>query len=191
MEFLVIGDTKLKISLSAEECMDYNIDVTQEDFSTVGIRRVVRDLLRIAEDKAGFSVGEEKILAQVYPLPDGTCEIFITMLRSLSYREERELSASREINTYQKRRGVYRFCDADVLRSAAMAIYRDGVECDLYLSESGEYYIEIDEDVIDGISEFEILIEFGERVRELPLYIVSEYGTCLAKGDGLSYAIGL
>lgn len=191
MKFLVIGDTKLKISLSNSECQEYNIDVSASEFSPSEIRSIVREILSLAEEEAGFSVGREKMLAQLYPMPDGSCEIFITKLGSLSYKERESLCSSRELTSYQQRRGVYKFSCLETMKRAVRAVYRNGVDCDLYRSESGEYYIEIKEDFVSGMSEFEILIEYGDRLRYLPLFVVSEYGSQIAKGNGFDKALEL
>ena len=191
MEFLIISDTKLKVSISRNECLKYGIDTSEADFSTNEIRLVIREILDLAEERCGFKVGREKILVQLYPIPEGNCELFVTKLVGLSARERGIVRDSDELTTYQSKRGVYRFSDVQTLKSAVLAIYRDSVDCDLYLSDAGDYYISIAESFTDGISEFEVLIEFGERLGELPIFVIAEYGTLISRGDGLKSALAL
>lgn len=191
MEFLVIADTKLKISLDEAECQKYNIDVSASDFSASEIRSIMRDILSLAGQKCGFITGREKILVQLYPMPDRSCEIFVTKLGQLSFKEREALCSSRELTSYQQKRGVYKFSCLETLKRAIRAVYRKDVSCDLYRSENGEYYIEIREDFTNGLSEFEILIEYGDRLRYLPLFVVSEYGSKLAQDNGFDVALEL
>ena len=37
----------------------------------------------------------------------------------------------------------------------------------------------------DGISELEIFVEFGERISSVPIAVLSEYGTLLAKKNAI------
>lgn len=189
MKFLIISDTKLKVSITREECLEYNIDTSDSDFSTNEIRLVIREILTKAEEECGFTVGKEKILVQLYPMPEGDCELFVTKLTGLSSRERGIVRDTEGLTTYQSKRGVYRFADRETLYLAARAIHREGLDCDLYRADSGEYYISIAENVTDGISEHEILIEYGERISELPLYVLGEYGTLVAKGNGIEYLL--
>ena len=80
MEFLNISDTKLKVTLSPEECVSYGIDTSKSEFTRAEIKEVMRDILSLAEGECGFVVTSEKILVQLYPMPSGECEIFVTKL---------------------------------------------------------------------------------------------------------------
>lgn len=191
MEFLIISDTKLKVSINRNECLKYGIDTSDADFSTNEIRLIIREILDLAEVRCGFKVGREKILVQLYPMPEGSCELFVTKLVGLSAREQSVVRDSDELTTYQRKRGVYTFSDATTLKNAVRAIFRESVDCDLYLSDDGDYYISVVESITDGISEFEVLTEFGNRLDELPVFVISEYGRLISKGDGLSAALSL
>lgn len=189
MEFLSVSENKLKITLSSHDCLQYGINTSDSDFSTNEIKLVVRSLLEIAKEECGFSAEGEKILAQLYPMPDGSCELFITKLSSVAKRVNEAVRDVEGMATLEERRGIYMFSDAEDLIAAARAIYREGIDCDLYFSDEGLYYISIREDFIDGISEFEILTEYGERLKTLPIQVISEYGRLLCKGKSLDYIL--
>ena len=72
---------------------------------------------------------------------------------------------------------------------AVRAVYRTGVDADLYRDDLGRYYIQVDEEIADGISELEIFVEYGERLSSLPIAVISEYGTLLAKGNAFEYVL--
>ena len=132
MKFFNIGDNKLKVILSPEECVRYSIDTGKTEFSGKEIKSAVRDILAFAEDECGFTVESEKLLVQLYPMPSGECEIFVTKLTGLSSRDKRALKDVEGLATIQKKRVVYRFDSREDLISAAKAVYREGIECELY-----------------------------------------------------------
>ena len=79
-----ISDIKLKVTLSEEECRRYGIDTAAKDFSSIEIRRAVRDVLAKMSEKSGFKVEGVRLLVQLYPLPDKRCEILVTRLVGIS-----------------------------------------------------------------------------------------------------------
>ncbi|MBR2972475.1 MAG: adaptor protein MecA [Clostridia bacterium] len=189
MKFLNISDIKLKVTLSPEDCRDYGIDTAKGEISTREVRRAVRVIIERAREECGFSVGSDRILVQTYPLPSGECELLITRLSAVPHRERAVLTSSDGMSTMEHRRGVYRFSSIDDLRSAVRAAYREDAECDLYLDDLGRYYLHVSEHVTDGLSEFEIFIEYGERLAALPIAVLSEYGTHLAGPHAFEYVM--
>ena len=187
LKFLNISDIKLKVTLSAKDCREYGIDIADGECSVREVRHAVRMILERAERECGFSVGSDKILVQTYPLPGGECELLVTRLSVLPRRDRAVLSSADELSTMEHKRGIYRFSSADDLRSALGAIYREGIVADLYRDDLGRFYLHIDEHFTDGISEFEALIEYGERLSALPIAVISEYGTLLAKETAAEY----
>ena len=185
MKFINIGDNKLKVVLSPEECVRYSIDTGKTEFSGKEIKSAVRDILAFAEDECGFSVESEKLLVQLYPMPSGECEIFVTKLTGLSSRDKRALKDVEGLATIQKKRVVYRFDSREDLISAAKAVFREGIECELY-RDGDRYYISIDEEITDGISELEILIEFADRLPGVPINLLSEYATLIFNTNTLA-----
>ena len=179
MEFLNIGDTKLKVTLTQSECERYGIDTAKSDFTRSEIKGVMRDIILLAEEKCAFSVSSEKILVQLYPLPSGECEIFVTKLTGLPNKERMALRGADGLSTLESRRGIYRFDSRDELIAAARAISTSEAECELYIDEVGQYYISLEEGIVDGISDYEVLVEFGERLKNLPLHVLAEYGKLL------------
>lgn len=185
MEFLNISDTKLKVTLSPEECVSYGIDTSKSEFTRAEIKEVMRDILSLAEGECGFVVTSEKILVQLYPMPSGECEIFVTKLIGLTTRDRGMLKGVDGLTTIEKKRGIYRFDSRETLISAAKAIYREGIDCELYSDESGRYYIGIDEEITDGISRVEVLVEFSDRLSDIPLHVLSEYGKLISSDNTL------
>lgn len=189
MKFLKISDIKLKVTLSSEDCREYGIDNTKGDYSTQEVRQTVRRILEFAESECGFSASGDKILVQLYPLPSGDCELLVTRLLSVTRKDRTQLALSNGVSLMEKKSGTYRFQSKEDLISAAKTVRRKEVEADLYLDDLGRYYISVEEELSDGISEFEIFIEYGERLRAMPIAVLSEYGTRLVESTAFDYIL--
>ena len=189
MKFLNISDIKLKITLTAEECAIYGIDTYSTDYTTKEVRESVKNILARAESECGFSAAGERILVQLYPLPDGDCEILVTRLSAVNKRDREALSAGVGVSLVENKRGTYRFDSAEHLKLAVGAVFREGVEADLYRDDLGRYYLYVREQFCDDISEFEVLIEYGERLKALPIAVLSEYGVRLCVGTAFSFVM--
>ena len=186
MKFINISDTKLKVILTPTDLCEYGIDASDGDYTTPRVRTAVREILTRAERECGFSADGERILVQIYPLPSGECELLVTRLTALSRRNRDVLAASDGISLLESSRAVYRFETLPDMRSALRITSHPDARADLYRDDLGRYYLALDETLTDGISEFEIFIEYGDRLSALPLAVLSEYGERLASDTPLS-----
>ena len=189
MEFINISDIKLKVVLSEKERASFGIDTAKSDFSGVDVRRAIRGILSVAESECGFKADGTRILVQLYPLPDGRCELLVTKMIGVSTRDRAALSASDGVTVMEQKRGTFRFENADDLFRAAKAVQGYKVDADLYLDDLGRYYISAREDIADGFSELDVLTEFGDRLTSMPMAVLSEYGTLMARGNALTYVL--
>ena len=189
MEFLNISDIKLKVTLTADEAARYGVDKYDDGRYGAKIRQSVREILAEAERECGFTVGSERILVQIYPLPSGVCELLVTRLSYVGRKDAAALSSADGVALMEHKRGIYRFPDAETLRLAVSAVGKTDTAADLYRDDYGRCYICVDEELTDGISDFEVFIEFGERLSALPIGVIAEYGTLLAKDNALGYVL--
>ena len=185
MDFLNINGMKLKVTLSAEECAAYHIDTDRTDYSGGEVKRAIREILSAAERECDFKADGDRVLVQMFPLPDARCEVLVTRLNGITRRDRAELSSTNGLALIEEKHAVFRFSEYPDLLRAVRLVYREGIVSDLYIDDLGRYYIHAKEEITDGISELEIFTEFGDRLHSLPLAILSEYGTLLAKGDAL------
>ncbi len=191
MEFLVVSDTKLKITVTEQECSRYGIDRCDSEFSGSEVKNIIRELLQLAKDECGFDADGEKILVQMYPLPDRSCELFITKIANLPWRERKAVDSSDRLKTYETAVGVYCFSGLDTLIQAVRAVYRQGACADLYSASNGDYYIQLAECLSGGLSEYEVFREYGKKLDSLPITLMGEYGRCIAKGNAFDYVMSL
>ena len=184
MEFLCVGQTKLKVVLSKAECDAYNIKSIDSETKDKALRQSLRRIFDQAQEASSFRVTNERLLVQVYPLSDGGCELFITKLSAISERERRAVKASDELLTVGSRVSVYRFSSLTELTLASRAVQDKTIPCDVYRADNGEYYISVTETAMSGISDCEVLSEFGERIRTLPLSVKGERGQLIVRDTG-------
>ena len=185
MEFLVVSETKLKIALTGEECEKYGINTASAEREGAEIRRTLRRILNEAKDAVRFDIGAEKVLVQIYPSSGGGCEMFVTKLSALGERERRTVFKSDSLTTYSKHTSVFKFDCLDDIAAAARAVKSPtGARADVYLADSGEYYLSVEESDVDGYGEFDCLLEFGARLPRMPVDVIAERGRLVVRGAG-------
>lgn len=189
MEFLLIGESKIKIVLNREEAEKYRLDTASADVSGPGARRIFWRILEEAKREVGFDPAGDKVLIQLYPLKNGGCELFVTKLGILSESSARLVSKSDRIAMLSKKRSIYAFDRLEDIISAARAIRSVAggfsPNSDVY-TEDGRYFLAIEEYGKGGEPvEFPCILEFGTVVTaELAIYI-SEHADRLTDGDGV------
>lgn len=189
MEFLLIGESKIKIVLSSAEAKNQGLDTTSADVSGPLARRVLWRILDMAKTEVGFDPKGDKVLIQLYPLANGGCELFVTKLGILSESSARLVSKSDRIAMLSKSRSLYRFDDLSDIISASRAVKSIigdlSPKSDVYL-DGDKYYLSIEEYGKGGEPvEFPCILEFGMGLTaELSSYIY-EHADRLTDGDGI------
>lgn len=189
MEFLLIGESKIKIVLSREEAEGYGLDSGTPDVSGPVARRAFWRILDRAKAEVGFDPAGDKVLIQVYPIKNGGCEIFVTKLGILSESSARLVSKSDRIAMLSKKRSLYAFDNIEDIIAASVAVRSISREIspksDVY-TDGKKYYLSIEEYGKGGEPiEFPCILEFGTGLTaELSGYIC-EHADCLTEGDGI------
>ena len=186
MKFLRVGMTKLKITLSKSESEKYKISSIEGEFDKKGIRDTISGILDEAKSACNFEIGDEKVLIQVYPGSDGGCELFLTKLSFLGDDEKKCILRADNISSVERVSSAFRFECLDDLLTVSRVLKEKAVKSDVYCSDDGEYYIQIREHSIDGVSCAMILSEFAERIPEIPFDVKSERGKLLVGDNALS-----
>jgi negative regulator of genetic competence, sporulation and motility len=189
LEFLLIGESKIKIVLSSAEAKKQGLDTSSTDVSGPLARRVLWRILDMAKTEVGFDPKGDKVLIQLYPLANGGCELFVTKLGILSESSARLVSKSDRIAMLSKSRSLYRFDDLSDIISASRAVKSItgdlSPKSDVYL-DGDKYYLSIEEYGKGGEPvEFPCILEFGMGLTaELSSYIY-EHADRLTDGYGI------
>ena len=184
MDLLRINSSKLKITLSSEECERYGIRECGGEFDSRSVREVVADILDEA-GAGGFCKPREKLLVQLYPAKDGGAELFITKLTVVGEREQRAIRESENLTTYTRERSLFLFDSFGDLLSAARVPALSGKRSDLYLRPDGKYLLVIDERRLGMLSDCDILSEFATRLAPTPGIPQPEWDKQLAADDAM------
>lgn len=185
VEFLTVGASKLKIMMTREEAEARGLNTESGDYDDPEVRRRFRKLLDEAKEKAGFDVGHEKVLIQLYPSRDGGMELFITKLGVISKEAANMISRSERVAVISTKRVYYIFDTLADLVHASKSIAKNRLEdSNVYLLEEGGYclsFCEREERRI--LSEHTRLSEFGRRVNEAYAMRFIEHAKLLRSGD--------
>ncbi|GEM_PF-1323929 len=186
MQFLIISEHKMKITLQKADMEKYGIGVDTVDYDTPKCRRIFWQILDEAKQKKNFDVGEERVLLQMYPKPDGGGELFVTKLGKMAPSGVKKIEESDRVTTLKNERLTYRFPDGLSLSEAARAVSAFGgrVESDVYLDEDGGYYLTILERP-EGKSRYLCLCEYGDAVPKCLEGYVFEHTTKLTDKNGI------
>ena len=189
MEFLLIGEAKLKIVISDEELKKYKIDSISAEGCGSSVRRSFWKILDMAKSEVGFDPKGDKVLVQFYPMRGGGCEVFVTKLGILPEASARIVAKSDKIAMLSKQKSVYAFdCYENFLgaiRAIAARCDGDTLESDVYFND-GKFYLSLDEYGKGGEgAEFPALIEFGISVPRDGAHYIFEHAKQLTRGDGI------
>ena len=189
MEFLRIGEAKLKIVMTESDMESYGVKMDGEICDRAA-RRSIWGILDVAKNEVGFDPDGDKVLIQFYPQKGTGCEVFVTKLGILPDSSARLVSKSDRITLLSKRRTYYRFDSSHSLALAARAIISSAgeacVESDVFDGGDSGFFLSIDEYGKGGEpTEFPQISEFGERLTAECGAYISEHFERLTVGDGV------
>jgi negative regulator of genetic competence, sporulation and motility len=189
LDFLLIGESKIKIILTEEETEIYKLDTTSSDIGGSGARRSFWQILDRARGEVGFDPAGDKVLIQMYPIKSGGCEIFVTKLGILPDSSARLVSKSNRIAMLSKKKSLYAFESLEDVISAAIAVraVSDGAfpVSDIYESND-KYYLLIEEYGKGGEPmEFPCILEFGSGLAADIGSYITEHAVKLTEGNGI------
>ena len=186
LEFLLIGESKIKIVLTRTEADEMNL--VSQNISDADNRRAFWKIIGVAKERVGFDPAGDKLLIQLYPMKEGV-ELFVTKLGILPDSSARLVARSDKISLLSKKRSLYAFDSLDNLVAASRSIRSVSgdiqIESDVYTANE-KYYLSIEEYGKGGEAvEFPSILEFATPITaELSAYIV-EHSECLATGDAI------
>ncbi len=194
METIKISDTKLKVTLSKEDTASFPINEGEMDIASSDVRDALRKLLAEAGRPCGVDISSGRLFIQLYQLPGGGCEMFVTKLDGKTDVEtvpnEEEVlsmgprsigkaeSAERGLRPSRYSVGIYEFESLSPLLTACDRLSK----CEL-VGQSAVYSE-------DGTSRyFLVLCESGNErtVPELTDAILYEYGGKRRKSGSYAY----
>lgn len=192
MELILISTNKLKVTLSEDEVLKYNIP-TFDGAASLSDNKSIHTLLSDIRKMSGFDTESDNLLVEIFESYDGGCEMFITKntssnKKTYSKGEIRELCQ----NCLCKNTGVaYIFTCTENLISACRALYNAKFKAysSAYLDGMGKYYLLLKSaDPFCAIDSQKLLVanEFGEVTDKkfLEEYL-TEYGKIICRDNAI------
>ncbi len=163
MEYIMIDGDRLKIMLCREELESRRINADSLNYSDPDSKRVLEEILQEARVSTGFDTAGYRLLLQLYPCRDGSCELFVTRFR----QGDGALPLSETQATAAR---AYFFDTLDSLVRAAKLIscIYTPAESSVYADKSGGWYL---------ILEVPAAPPEHERFSLSPLSFLCEYAT--------------
>lgn len=155
MEFIPVGDDKLKISLDRQDMNEYDIVYETLCASDEKTRRALLRLLEKAKGEAGFCPRGAKLFIEAYKDADGGCSLYFTIIRKPSRLSENQSVVAPV---------TFEFDDIESLITAACKAFR------MYghrIYKSSLY-------VLNG--KYRLLVYNLDYLDKLSIYFLSEYG---------------
>lgn len=198
MELIKISDMKLKITLSKDDMMRYELDCDTMDYDNTETRKAFWSILDYAKHMTGFDAASERVFIQLYPDKCGGCEMYVTKLglpdTDDAREAEREDSETMELRPLirptgeRERLGAYRFDDLEELLCVCRQLasvgysYRSSAYCD----DGENYYLVLREKNGSIGTPYSFISEFGTAAdaQSLRIYI-GEHGRVICEGDAV------
>ena len=208
MEFILIGEDKIKITLTDEDLSEFELCADELDYANTETKRMFWDVLSRAKARTGFDTDGQRVLVQLYPSKDGGCEIFVTKIGSM-YKETGEEHTDTHAHpilteytqTKKKRKSpitekmysaVYSFSSLEDMIRVCRELDRRGYreESLAYISDAHIFYLVLVGSLEDiGILDerYRFIAEFGELENtKAANQILSEHADTIAKPNAVS-----
>ena len=194
MELIRIDEEKLKMILTHEDLLEFEMDEEALDYANTDTKRMFWELLRRAKQSTGFDTDGHRVLVQLYPSREGGCEIFVTRLGWLpcdcdfDYNDddkEDDMNYSEcSLCHRTPRTSAFGFDDLSALLQCCrrLLLRRYAGESSAFCSEDGRYYL-----FLTPPDDPSLLYEYGtSESGEHLLSYLGEHGITLRRGDAVS-----
>lgn len=124
MNILLEQEGRLKVTLSREDLLRFDMTYEQLDYANESTRRMMEALLHSAQEVIGFEPGQGRLLIEVFPAPEEGCIIYFTKLS-----ETPECSVAHRFrlrHVSRKQPAVFRFADSGSLLDAIGILHDSG-----------------------------------------------------------------
>lgn len=193
MDFLRIGESRLKITLSKDELDLYGMDLAALDYASTETRRAFWAILDDAKHETGFDAAAGKVCVQIYTSKSGGCEMYVTASPTkvdLAASAEDQTMALTVCGAIPKRYGeiVCSFDALSELLDACKVLFRQGYRSVSSAWRSAHRSVELfylylegnqPEEIAGSFNSSAILAEFGKPHPELNLSFLREHCTVL------------
>jgi len=187
MEWIKIGQNKIKVMLSAEDAARYALSPTCEEKGELA-GQAFRAILSDVRDAADFDASEDKVYVQLYPSRTGGFELFITKLGV-----ELEGNGTERPPTYKK--SVTRTLSLSLqalpsLIAVCRRLLERGFsgESAVYLDDAHRYWLLLTDKGAPALTaeDYRFAREYGEiESADTAKLLLTEHGRCICKAQAV------
>lgn len=173
MELILINDTKLKIMLTEEDMVRYDLDCACANYDNTETRKAFWNILDEAKHQTGFDAASDRVFIQMYPSKEGGCEMYVTKVGLLcSSKDKTNISSLRNKAHKKAQTYIFKFDTIHHMISACRLIVNCPFEFShAWVDASGIYYLCLDVDGEENTKKtFGIINEFGYAVQTDNIY---------------------
>ncbi len=178
----MINERKLKIMLSNDDMIRYDICGFEERLSGENINGCLGDILREIRGRIGFCVDGERLCMQYYPCRDGGCELYITKLDT---NDAQDTPVSAEISqplADESKKKYKSFVKTDDIMTAGVEIFFENINdmisaCRAIADIRTD--ITISSAYISNGSDSTSLLLIPQKTSDRVITLLSEFGTTI------------
>ena len=183
MELILINDTKLKIMLTEEDMVRYDLDCDCANYDNTETRKAFWNILDEAKHQTGFDAASDRVFIQLYPSKEGGCEMYVTKVGLLHHSSNKPTPCNLHAKISPKPQTfIYEFETLRNMISACRLIANYPYVCsNAWISDHRTCCLFIDFEQGKGSGKIHgILNEFGNAVQTRNIYeYIKEYGKLL------------
>ncbi len=175
MDYLIINESKLKVTLDSNELEQRSLEASALDYADPEAKKLFGDILCQAKEELGFDTSGCRVLLQLYPSKDGGCELFITRLSTLDNEKNENLPVKKKKEAAPRKKHnerAFRFERLSHLIGVCKRLYDSGEEisASVYVDEEKIWFLilSFEDSICDDLYDMLPLCEFS---------FISEYGT--------------
>ena len=173
MELLKISDTKLKVMLTKEDLLRFDLDTDTLDYGNTETKRMFWEILNHAKHAVNFDTDGVRVLVQLYPCRSGGCELYVTKIgaacRDCAPEQEEPLlhyKPSHRPDGRSERTGVFGFDTVEWLITVCRRLRSIGYggTSAAYRGDDNRYYLFLDGLDATGylpLDEYSFITEYG------------------------------
>lgn len=199
MDYLRIGESKLKISLSKDELDLYGMDLSRLDYASTETRRAFWAILDDAKHATGFDAASTKVSVQIYTSKAGGCEMFVSaaphFIETQALTDDKTMALT-VCGALPRLYGeaICAFDSLSKLLTACKVLSQQGCTCEssawVMHSVAHEcYYLYLagnqSDRAVGAVNSSGILAEFGKPLPELSLSYLTEHCAVLVESKAV------
>ena len=184
MEILRIGKQAVKVTLSEQEAIKYNISENNQ-LSEDEIKESFTQLLKEIKLKADFAYSNKKLFTEIFPSKNGGCEIYISCINT---EANKGVYKDKISETDVKKKSLPSIYEFDCLEKLLAVVYRlneikHKEKTSVFYDDDRKKYFLVLENINFKALKYAFLLEYAKYVKSSSVAYLNEHYACIIKND--------